>query len=118
MRISGQRDYSRWQVYAMIVGMSQSDQNTQKELHAVVVGLVQGVGFRYFVIQKAQSLGLHGYVRNDRSGNVDVVAQGKQPVLEQLLAFLHQGPSAAEVDDVQVEWREPSEHMSGFRIRW
>ena len=102
----------------MIDDMSKSDQNPKEELHAVVVGRVQGVGFRYFVIEKAQSLGLHGYVRNDSNGDVEVVAQGRRPALEQLLFQLRRGPSAAQVRDVDTTWREPSEHVSGFHVRW
>lgn len=102
----------------MIENMSQNDQNIKEELYAVIVGDVQGVGFRYFVIQKAQSLGLHGYVRNDSNGDVEVVAQGTRPALERLLLALRRGPSAAQVQDVQTTWREPSEHVSGFHIRW
>jgi len=93
------------------------DQQT-KELYAVVVGDVQGVGFRHFVTQKALSLALHGYVRNDSNGDVEVVAQGTRPALEHLLVLLRQGPSAAQVSEVQTTWRAPTEHISGFHIRW
>jgi acylphosphatase len=98
--------------------MSQNEQKPREELSAVVVGHVQGVGFRYFVIGKARMLGLHGYVRNDSTGNVEVVAQGIRLALEQLLVHLRQGPPAAEVHDVQFAWREPTEHFSGFSMRW
>ncbi|GCE25293.1 hypothetical protein KDA_07770 [Dictyobacter alpinus] len=84
----------------------------------MVVGLVQGVGFRYFVVQRAHALGIHGYVRNDSNGDVEVVAQGTRSALEQLLALLRQGPSAAQVQDVQATWRQPTEHVSGFHTRW
>ncbi len=61
--------------------MSQSDQNQIEELYAVVRGRVQGVGFRYFVVQKAQTFGLRGYAHNDSNGDVKVVAQGPRPAL-------------------------------------
>ena len=77
--------------------MNQSDQKPIEELYAVVVGYVQGVGFRYFVVEKAQRLGLHGYVRNQTNGDVEVVAQGTRPALEHLLVLLRQGPTAAQV---------------------
>jgi len=98
--------------------MSQSDQKPIEELYAVVVGYVQGVGFRYFVVEKAQRLGLHGYVRNETNGNVEVVAQGTRPALENLLTLLRQGPTAAQVDEVQTTWRQPTRHISGFHIRY
>lgn len=98
--------------------MSQNEQKLREELSAVVIGRVQGVGFRYFVIGKARLLGLHGYVRNDSTGDVEVVAQGTRSTLEQLLRSLRQGPPAAQVDDIQFAWREPTEHLSGFYIRY
>jgi len=104
--------------YDIIVGMSQNEQKQREEFSAVVIGRVQGVGFRYFVVRKARVLGLQGYVRNDSAGDVEVVAQGLRPALEQLLVLLRQGPSAAQVDNVQFTWREPTEHFSGFYIRY
>ena len=98
--------------------MNQSDQKHIEELYAVVVGYVQGVGFRYFVMEKAQYLGLHGYVRNETNGNVEVVAQGTRPALEQLLMLLRQGPRAALVHEVHVTWRQPTRHASDFHIRF
>jgi acylphosphatase len=100
-------------------GMNQSDSTNEiLELHAVVRGQVQGVGFRYFVVQKAQSLGLRGYARNEGNGDVEVLAQGTRPALERLLSLLGQGPSAADVGEVTPVWRQPTEHLSGFRVRW
>ncbi len=112
--------YSEQRVYAIIESMSQSDhiQQSKQELFATVIGRVQGVGFRDFVEEHAQRLGLRGYTRNEHTGEVTVVAQGIRPALEQLLVRLRQGPSAAQVQDVQTQWREPTEHFSGFHIRW
>src|SRR3954447_13984724 len=98
--------------------MSQSDQKPREELHAIVAGHVQGVGFRYFVVEKSQRLGLHGYVRNQTNGDVEVVAQGPRPALENLLVLLRQGPTAAQVDEVQTTWRQPTRYISGFHIRY
>ena len=93
--------------------------NETQELHATVRGQVQGVGFRYFVVQKAQSLGLRGYARNVGNGDVEVLAQGPRPTLERLLTLLWQGPSAADVREVIAEWRrQPTEHLRGFYVRW
>jgi acylphosphatase len=97
---------------------SQSDKHNTQELLAIVHGIVQGVGFRYFVIERASSLGLRGYARNSRNGDVEVLAQGPRPALERLLTLLRQGPAAARVQDVQITWRHPTEHFSGFHVRW
>src|SRR5579859_2462511 len=98
--------------------MNSSATNDIQELHAMVRGQVQGVGFRYFVVEKAQSLGLRGYVRNEGSGDVEVLAQGPRTALERLLALLRRGPSAAQVSEVTTTWRQPTEHFSGFHVRW
>ncbi len=103
----------------MMEGMNQSRTTREtQELHATVRGQVQGVGFRYFVVDKAQSLGLHGYARNKSNGDVEVLAQGTRPALERLLTLLWRGPSAAQVQEVITEWRQPTEHISGFHVRW
>jgi acylphosphatase len=67
---------------------NQNTSNPAQELHAVVHGRVQGVGFRYFVVERALSLGLRGYTRNRDDGSVEVLALGPRPVLENLLARL------------------------------
>ncbi len=119
---AGKEDYSEGRVYAIMEGMEQKETVThhaeQIELHAVVHGRVQGVGFRYFVVHKAQALGLHGYARNESNGDVEVVAQGDRTALERLLPQLQRGPSAAEVEAVDILWRERTEHISGFHVRW
>lgn len=97
---------------------NQNKSNEAQELRATVRGMVQGVGFRYFVVDKALSLGLRGYTRNARDGSVEVLAQGPRPALEKLLALLRRGPAAADVREVEVDWGEPSTHLSGFHVRW
>jgi acylphosphatase len=98
--------------------MSQQERNSTVELYARVRGEVQGVGFRYFVVQRAASLGLRGYARNLENGDVEVLAQGPRMALERLLALLWRGPSSAEVERVEATWREPTEHINGFHVRW
>ena len=111
--------YRLYQLYQLCYysGMNTNNERIE-ELHAYVHGRVQGVGFRYFVVEKAQSLGLRGYARNERDGSVEVLAQGPRSALEHLLVLLRRGPSAAQVRDVRVTWGEPSEHLSGFHVRW
>lgn len=100
------------------MNQNSNEKNSITELHAVVHGYVQGVGFRYFASHKARSLGLRGFARNRGDGAVEVVSQGPRSALENLLLALQQGPSAAEVDEVETTWRTPTEHFSGFSIRY
>lgn len=87
-------------------------------LHAQVHGLVQGVGFRAFVIRRAAALGLTGWVGNLHSGSVEVVAEGPRSLLEELLKNLEEGPRAAEVERVESEWLVPTSEFSQFRVRY
>lgn len=86
-------------------------------LHAFIAGRVQGVGFRYFVIEHGQQLGLGGWVRNLWDGRVEAVAEGPQADLERLLVYLKRGPSAANVTTVDVEWLPSEGDFTGFHIR-
>lgn len=87
-------------------------------LHAIVRGRVQGVFFRDFVQNHARALGLTGYVRNLRSGAVEVEAEGDRGKLGELLQSLHQGPPAAKVDEVEVSWNEYSGDFYRFSVRF
>lgn len=93
------------------------DNEELARLHAIVEGRVQGVGFRYFVVENARMLGLTGWVRNRWDDSVEVVAEGERHRLEQLLALLHQGPRSARVSKVVEEWLPPSGEFSSFNIR-
>jgi acylphosphatase len=86
-------------------------------LHAMLRGRVQGVGFRYFVLENAIAQDLTGWVRNRWDGSVEVTAEGARPVLEQFLAILRKGPSMANVSDAEVEWETASGEFSGFNAR-
>jgi acylphosphatase len=85
-------------------------------VHILVKGLVQGVGFRYFVYRKATALGLRGVVRNLMNGDVEVEAEGERPLIEELIQSLKVGPRAAIVNDIRVEWRNSSGTFRGFTI--
>jgi acylphosphatase len=93
-----------------------TDSNLSR-LHATVEGRVQGVSFRYFVTEQAQLLGITGWVRNRLNGAVEVLAEGPRNRLELLLKALNQGPPAAYVSDVQVEWLEGSGEFTSFWVR-
>jgi DNA ligase D-like protein (predicted 3'-phosphoesterase) len=72
-------------------------------IRAVVSGEVQGVGFRDATVTRARELGAWGWVRNGEDGSVYVHAEGPERALEDMRAFLHDGPSAARVAKVAIE---------------
>ncbi len=86
-------------------------------LHTVVKGRVQGVGFRYFVRERAQALGATGWVRNLADGNVEVMAVALRPTLEELLIALREGPPGSQVSDIQTEWGDSTGEFNGFAVR-
>jgi acylphosphatase len=69
-----------------------------------VSGRVQGVGFRWFVLRRADALGLHGWVRNLPDGRVEVVASGTEPSMEALDAAVRAGPGLALVRGVETTY--------------
>jgi acylphosphatase len=88
----------------------------ERRIHASIRGVVQGVGFRCFVIQTARNLGLTGHVANRYDGSVDVVAEGAEERLEALLRQLREGPRSAIVEDIAVEWSRATGEFDGFDV--
>ena len=86
-------------------------------LTAVVRGEVQGVGFRWAVQNQAGRLGLTGYAENLPDGSVRVEAEGTSDRLDQLEAFLHQGPRWAEVSSVDSQRSPATGDFQTFEAR-
>ena len=72
----------------------------------LVSGRVQGVFYRNWTVAEARALGLAGWVRNLRSGEVEIMAQGREEAIEALAERCRRGPPAAQVDEVRVEEAE------------
>lgn len=87
-------------------------------IEATVHGLVQGVFFRQFTLREAQRLNIVGWVANLPDGTVRVVAEGEDSTLRGLVDFLHQGPSAAQVERVTVNWSAGTGEFIDFRVRY
>lgn len=77
-------------------------------LYVSVRGRVQGVGFRWFVRERARALGLTGWVRNTPDGAVEVFAVGNDEALQRLRALLRSGPSGARVSQIEDQQAQPS----------
>jgi acylphosphatase len=89
-----------------------------RRVQAIVRGYVQGVGFRWRTREVARRLGVRGYVRNRPDRTVEVVAEGSERALNELLSFLREGPSAAHVESVDVSWLDGRAEFHGFEVRF
>jgi len=85
--------------------------------HAFAVGVVQGVGFRYFVMDAAVDVGAVGWVRNLRDGRVELVAEGSRSGLETLLTQVRRGPRGGRVDRVDEAWEKPNGEFHSFGLQ-
>ena len=93
------------------------DGDDQRALaHITLSGRVQGVWFRKTTRQEATNLGLRGWVRNLPDGRVEAVAEGRRDAIEALISFCRHGPPLARVDEVAVDWREPTGEHDRFEI--
>jgi acylphosphatase len=90
----------------------------ERRLEVEIHGRVQGVGFRYFAQREAKRQGLGGWVRNRRTGEVQVVAEGPEDDLKKFLAEVRKGPPMAHVDHADVEWKQATNGFSSFDITY
>jgi acylphosphatase len=74
-----------------------------KRLSIKIFGRVQGVGFRFEILEKARQLGIEVDPRNEPNGSVSVRASGKAQALDDFVAWCHVGPPGAKVERVEVE---------------
>ena len=84
----------------------------------VVNGLVQGVGFRYFVQREANKLGVKGFVKNLFTGEVLTVVEGEKAIVEEMIKKIRVGPSHASVKSCKVDWQEPKNEFKDFEVRF
>jgi len=89
----------------------------KKRIRAVVQGTVQGVGYRYFTLIRAEPLGITGYVRNVPNGDVEVVAEGEEEKLEMFVSALKRGPMGAVVRNVVVVRLPATGEFKDFSVR-
>ena len=87
------------------------------EIHCIVKGRVQRVGYRDFVEQYAKEHGLNGWIRNNADGSVESVIQGMPDELKTCIESLNQGSLLARVESMSVDWRTPEKQFSDFSVR-
>ena len=87
-----------------------------KQVQLFVRGRVQGVFFRASAQREAKRLGLTGWVKNRPDGTVELIAEGEEDELKELIVWANHGPSNARVERVDVRWRGFVGDFSDFRI--
>ena len=86
-------------------------------VHVWVVGRVQGVGFRAFVADSAEYIGVSGWVRNVGWDTVEAVAEGSPEQIEQFIKMMKTGPRASRVNEQRVETEFSTGEFAGFEVR-
>jgi acylphosphatase len=87
-------------------------------VHMIAFGRVQGVGFRFFVRDKATRHGIKGWVRNRPDGSVEIHAESRKELLDEFIAAVKEGPILGLVSDVEVEQVEPTNKYTNFNIEF
>ncbi len=86
------------------------------QVHVIISGKVQGVWYRASTKQKADELGIFGWVRNRANGNVEAVFEGEKEALDEMIAWCWIGPARAQVSDVKTVPLKSDETFSGFVV--
>jgi len=89
----------------------------RKRVHLLVSGLVQGVFFRASTWTKAQKLELTGWVTNLNNGQVEIIAEGKDKNIAQLIDWAKRGSTSSKVDNVKIDHEEYVGEFKSFRIK-
>ena len=95
--------------------MQNADMDTRA--HIIVSGIVQGVGYRFFVQRYARKMNLSGWVRNLPTREVEILVEGPRGLIESLTRELYTGNLHATVRNVQVHWETFEGKYRGFDIR-
>jgi acylphosphatase len=88
-----------------------------KRIHIIVEGNVQGVFYRYNTRKKASELGLKGFVKNLPAGTVEVIAEGPEDKINELIKFCKNNPGFSNVDKVDVKEEKATNEFEGFEVR-
>ena len=90
------------------------DEADRKSVRVHIEGDVQGVWYRAWTVERAEQLGLAGWVRNRRDGSVEALFVGPAGAVDEMVAACGEGPPLAQVSRVSLSPGEP-ESAPGFR---
>ena len=90
----------------------------KSSVHVIISGRVQGVWFRASNKNKAEQLGITGWVRNTSEGDVEAVFVGDKDILDEMIKWCNQGPAHAKVNNVKVENIRSTNDFETFTIKY
>jgi acylphosphatase len=93
------------------------DKTTTARAHLFIRGRVQGVGYRAFTVRTASEMGLSGWVRNNYGDGVEAVFEGDKASIEAAIDRCNEGPFLSIVSEIDVNWTEEPEGLTGFSVR-
>ncbi|MBC8003991.1 MAG: acylphosphatase [Verrucomicrobia bacterium] len=88
-----------------------------KQVYIVITGRVQGVGFRYFALDKAEEYQITGWVRNTFDGKVEMEACGEATSLDTFIDWMKMGPARAIIHTFTVNDVSPQRNFTNFTVR-
>jgi acylphosphatase len=86
--------------------------------HLLISGLVQGVGYRWFVMRKANEYNLKGYARNLYTDDVEVEVEGDKRLISEFIKELRIGPRSAHITDIKIQWGDYQGKYKNFDIKF
>ena len=89
----------------------------KRRISIIIQGNVQSVNFRYETKFQAKALGITGWVKNAAQGTVEVVAEGDEEMLKELIRWCAHGPTRARVDKMNFTWQPKTGEFSSFEIK-
>ena len=87
-------------------------------VHVLISGRVQGVWFRSSTKQKAEQLGVTGWVRNTKDGRVEAIFEGEENSVKSLIEWCHHGPPLAKIEKVEVKNQNFTNGFDDFSIKY
>jgi len=90
----------------------------KKRAHLIIHGKVQGVFFRAYLRERSEQFKLTGWAKNCFDGNVEVVLEGEESAVKQVVEWCHSGPADAEVKKVDEKWEKATGEFQDFSIQY
>ena len=88
----------------------------RKRIELKIYGKVQMVFYRTSAKEKADELGVTGWVKNEKDGNVRIIAEGTEKNLKEFVKWCYNGPKTALVEKIDIAWKEPTGKFADFKI--